>query len=157
MAWSHLAHTFVLKGRQWLSDAKEGYERARQLAQHALQLSPDLAEAHALLGVHLLNVGLGLGGGGERRTTGSGHRSNESGCAEYRRNLSYTLGRWDEAERQLRAALVRDPLNPYVIWNLGFTYYGAGRFAEAEATYRKLLELEPGFCCGLAVTLARRC
>ena len=29
--------------------------------------------------------------------------------------LSMTLGRWDDAERQFRAALVRDPLNTYVI------------------------------------------
>ena len=34
----------------WL-DPTEGYERVRQLAQHALQLSPDLAEAHAALAV----------------------------------------------------------------------------------------------------------
>ena len=30
-------------------DPTEGYERVRQLAQHALQLSPDLADAHASL------------------------------------------------------------------------------------------------------------
>ena len=59
--------------------------------------------------------------------------------------LSATLGRWDDAERQFRAALVRDPLNTYMIWNLGLTYYLAGRFAEAEAMFRKLLELAPGF------------
>ena len=59
--------------------------------------------------------------------------------------LSSTLGRWDDAERQFRAALVRDPLNPYTIWNLGDVYYGAGRFAEAEAMFRKVLELAPGF------------
>jgi tetratricopeptide (TPR) repeat protein len=34
------------------------------------------------------------------------------------------------------------------MWNLGFTYYGAGRFAESEKIYRKLLEIEPGFRTG---------
>ena len=33
--------------------------------------------------------------------------------------LSYTLGHWDEAERQLRLALVRDPLATIAIWSLG--------------------------------------
>ena len=32
-----------------------------------------------------------------------------------------------------------------VVCNLGNTYYLAGRFAESEATYRKLLEIEPDF------------
>ena len=45
--------------------------------------------------------------------------------------LSMTLGRWDDAERQLRSALARDPLN-YEMWNLGTTYYLAGRFEDAE-------------------------
>jgi adenylate cyclase len=62
--------------------------------------------------------------------------------------LSYTLGRWDDAERQIRAALVRDPLDTYAMWNLGFTYYGAGRFSDSVRIYRKLLEMEPGFPWG---------
>ena len=59
--------------------------------------------------------------------------------------LSYTLGRWDDAERQLRLALVRDPLFTIAIWSLGTAQYSAGRYADAEATYRKLMEIEPGF------------
>ena len=59
--------------------------------------------------------------------------------------MSNTLGRWDDAERQFRAAMVRDPLNPYLNCNLGNGYYLAGRFAESESTYRKLLEIAPDF------------
>ena len=58
--------------------------------------------------------------------------------------LSRTLGRWDDAERQFRAALARDPLNTYVIFNLGSTYYGAGRFAEAEAHVSKVARAGAG-------------
>jgi tetratricopeptide (TPR) repeat protein len=56
-----------------------------------------------------------------------------------------TLGRWDEAERQLRVALGVDPLNPYVIYNMGANYYGSGRFAEAEVVWRELLTRFPDF------------
>ena len=55
------------------------------------------------------------------------------------------LGRWDEAAHQFRAALVRDPLNGFLIWNLGNVYYRAGRFSEAEGMFRTLLEVEPDF------------
>jgi tetratricopeptide (TPR) repeat protein len=59
--------------------------------------------------------------------------------------LSAARGRWDDAERQFRAALVRDPVHDYVIFNLGLTYYRARRFADAEREFRELLEVEPGF------------
>jgi tetratricopeptide (TPR) repeat protein len=119
MAWFLLANTYLLKADSRYLPAKDGYERARQLTQHALQLSPDLAAAHGQLAyIHVLHFA-GI--------------------------LSATLGRWDEAERHLRAALVQDPVNPYTIWDLGYTYYGAGRFAESESTYRKLLEVAPDF------------
>ena len=59
--------------------------------------------------------------------------------------LSIALGRWDDAERQLRFALSRDPLNPYLLWALGTAYYGAGRLQESETAYRKLLETMPDF------------
>ena len=56
MAWALLAFNALLKTLYGSLDAAEGYERARQLAQHALQLSPDLAEAHAsLVWVLMLN------------------------------------------------------------------------------------------------------
>ena len=126
--------------------ATEGYERARELAQHALQLSPDLAEAHATLQYVYHDVRLGLGSRGEPKCSGLSPLIQRIRSALYVAGHALTtLGHWDDAERQFRAALVRDPLNPYVIWNLGNTYYLAGRFAESEAMYRKLLEIAPDF------------
>lgn len=59
--------------------------------------------------------------------------------------LSATLGRWDDAARQQRLALAHDPLFSYGFLNLGTALYGAGRFAEAEVAYRKVIELAPEF------------
>jgi len=145
MAWSGLARVVELKTDNGFLDAAEGYERDRQLAQRALQLSPDLADAHARLQyIHLTYDWDWAASETEgRRALAVDPTMPEA--MQHAGMLSYTLGRWDDAERQLRAALVRDPLDPYVIWNLGTTYYLAGRFAEAESTFRRLLELEPGF------------
>ena len=49
MAWALLASNALLKTVIGVLDPAEGSERVRQLAQHALQLSPDLAEARASL------------------------------------------------------------------------------------------------------------
>src|SRR5262249_13216891 len=48
-AWALLAGDTLLKTLNGMLGAPEGIERARELAQHALQLSPDLVAARALL------------------------------------------------------------------------------------------------------------
>jgi len=148
LAWSQLSEISVNKADQGLVNVTEGYERARRAAQRAAQLSPELAEARARLQyVHVAFDWDWVAAEADGRqalaiTTTDPEVLNTAGV------LSYVLGRWDNAERQLRAALVRDPLNTYAMWNLGFTYYGAGRFAESEGVYRKLLEIQPDFVWG---------
>lgn len=56
-----------------------------------------------------------------------------------------TVGHWDVAERYVRAALAHDPLSTYAMFRLGTTLYGAGRYGDAEAVYRGLLETAPRF------------
>ncbi len=145
VAWYALATVVSMKtDNAWLAPA-EGWERVRQLAQHALQLSPDLAEAHARLQWTYMSLDWDWPAAeAEGRRALAIDPTNPSALMAAGR-LSATLGRWDDSERQLRAGLVRDPLNTYLIWNLGFSYYRAGRFEESEGLYRKLLELEPGF------------
>jgi TolB-like protein len=145
MAWNALSTVVSMKTDNVWLDPTEGWERVRQLAQHALLLSPDLAEAHARLQwVYMSWDWDWAAAEAEGRLALAIDPMNPVALLAAGR-LSATLGRWDDSESQLRAALVRDPLNPYLIWNLGFTQYRAGRFAESEGLYRKLLELEPGF------------
>ena len=145
MAWVGLARYFILKTENGWMDAREGFERARQLAQHALQLSPELAEAHARLqSVYQTFDWDWAAAESEGQRALAIDPKNQIALLQAG-NLSAALGRWDDAERQLRAALVRDPLNTYAIFNLGSTYYVAGRFEESEGMYRKLLDLAPDF------------
>jgi len=135
---------------------KEGFERSKQLAQHALISSPDLAGPHFVLGHTLRKYDWDW----------------TAAAAEFRRGfaidptsvpglimagqLSKTLGDWNDAERQQRLALVNDPLATFARYNLGETLYLAGRFVEAEAEFRRLLEVAPNFSWtrwGLAKTL----
>jgi len=68
--------------------------------------------------------------------------------------LARTLGNWAEAEALASQAVARDPLNPGVHNALAGTLYCQNRLDEAEAEYRKALELAPeeGFT---RATLAR--
>ena len=145
MAWYERATVVSMQtDNAWL-DPKEGWQRVRELAQHALQLSPELAEAHARLQWAYMSLDWDWPAAEAEGRRALAIDPTNPGALMAAGRLSATLGRSSDAEKQLRAALVRDPLNPYVIWNLGFAYYRAGRFAESEALYRKLLELEPNF------------
>ena len=143
-AWSELATTVALKTESGYLPTTEGYERMRQLAQQALQLSPDLAGAHA----HLQNYYLAVWDWEAAASEGKQALAidpTDSGALMVNAMLSFTFGHWDDAESQLHTALTRDPLDPFLAVNLARVYYGAGRFEESEAMYRHALELAPGY------------
>lgn len=57
--------------------------------------------------------------------------------------LYYKLGRLDEAVKLGRQVLIQDPLSAAFWHNLGLTCHAAGRLGEAEAAFRKAVELTP--------------
>jgi TolB-like protein/Flp pilus assembly protein TadD len=123
----------------------EGNERARQLARRALLLSPDLVDGHILLGYIYRVYDWDWTAAQSEMQQALTLDPNNSGALQNVALLDATLGRWDESERRARSALVRDPLNPDVYWILATTLYRAGRFADAETAYRKLIELAPDY------------
>jgi TolB-like protein/Flp pilus assembly protein TadD len=145
LAWSLLAYMNSTKADNALVKWSDGYPRARELALHALELSPDIAEAHALL--EHLNVMLDWDWSAAQRERKLALAIDPTDpitlqVAAVNENA---LGRWDEAEKLIQTGLKRDPLASWLLWTLANTYYGAGRFDEAAATYRKLAEVEPNF------------
>ena len=136
-AWFALANSYSMQ-----ADSRKDLERARELVEHALQISPDLAEAHALL-AHLHRYDWDWAAAKAEMQRAIAIDPTKREVLVFGGGLSTTLGHWDDAERQFRAVLVRDPLNFRVYAYLGRTYYLAGRFEESEAMYRKLLAIAP--------------
>ena len=145
LAWAERARDAMFMTDNGFLSPKEGYESARQLAQHALQVSPDLPEAHAMLGYVYHGLDWDWPAADAEYRQALALDPGNPTALMFAGQLSYTLGRWEDSERQLRLALVRDPLRTISIWSLGTAQYLAGRFADAEATYRRLIELDPGF------------
>jgi len=143
LAWSQRAWILIQTTQNGWLDPTEGYERVRQLAQHALQLSPDLAEAHAALMFVYRTLDWDWAAAESEGQRALAIDPTNPDALDVAGALSYTLGRWDDAERQLRSALVRDPLNIFVLTDLAITYYFAGRYAESEGMYRRVLEQAP--------------
>jgi TolB-like protein/tetratricopeptide (TPR) repeat protein len=147
LAWARMATNSLTETENGMLPPAEGFERARQLAQRALQLSPDLGEPHACLGYVYRSFDWDWASAESelRRALALDLNSSSSIVQSYAGIFYNTVGHWVDAERHLRAALARDPLSTYAMFNLGSNLYGAGRYADSEAMYRRLLEAAPGF------------
>jgi TolB-like protein/DNA-binding winged helix-turn-helix (wHTH) protein/Flp pilus assembly protein TadD len=119
------------------------FEKDRQASERALKLDPNSAIAHAQLAeIHRLydwdwpaadrelKQALALAPG-------------DGGILFYAAGQSLTMGRWDEAVKQVNAALAQDPLNQAAYWNLSLSQSRRGRLEEAEAAARRALEVAP--------------
>jgi TolB-like protein/class 3 adenylate cyclase/Tfp pilus assembly protein PilF len=143
LAWAWLARAYADQAAYAWAPAGTAFERARQAAELALQLNPDLAEGHAALGfvrfAHDRNW---------RGADASFQRALElaPGNALVLRNaaiLAACLGRQSESIALVRRAATLDPLSVPVQHLLGHRCLYAGFLDEAEAAFRKTLELNP--------------
>jgi serine/threonine protein kinase/tetratricopeptide (TPR) repeat protein len=147
-AWAGLAWVYALQAGLGLIPAESGSSQARDAAQRALGLDPNLVEAHTAMVYILTGYNWDwVGAETEVRQVLALDAGNAD--ALYSAGiLARTLGRFDEAIGFYHQAMARDPLNPGVHNNLGLALYYAGRLPEAEEELRKLLELRPGIAAG---------
>jgi eukaryotic-like serine/threonine-protein kinase len=142
-AWTELARAYSVSGGYGWMNVIEGYQNAREAVDRALEIQPNLPEAHVMLSI-IQRVHQWDWEGSER----SVRRALElaPGDAIVLRSagiLAESAGRFDEAERYIRKAIEQDPLNPMAYSSLGNLYRIMDRLPEAEAAYRKALELAP--------------
>ncbi len=137
---------------------RDALARARPAAEQALRLAPNLAEAHASLGLVQLNEG------DPDAAVRSFERAIElnGGYSMAHVWLGLALvaqGRYVEAaERNLRVYRL-DPLAPIVVTNAGFDALRFGRDAEARERFLAAIELDPRFpvpCSGMSRLEATR-
>lgn len=119
--------------------------KARELANKALGLDPELAEAHAVLGMVRLKYEWDFAGAGE-----SFLRALELNPSYAQAHFWYSLyleamGRREEAVLQARRARELDPISKGAAANLAMQLVNAGRFEEASAEIAEALELDAGF------------
>jgi len=144
-AWAGIAdaYTFLVANVAMLP--QEGVPRAREAATTALELAPDLAEAHMALGDIRLSYDRDWLGAGDSyrqaRTQSPGSAETHSAYGRY----LLLAGRLEDAARELRLALTLDPLSLPVNRLMGSIYAYLGEFGEAKRAFDRVLELHPGF------------
>ena len=137
-AWRQLAAT-------WLAgaEADEAYAKARNAAQTALSLAPDLAAAHEALGWVLLTPDLDFAAAEAEFRKAEKLAPADAGPKFALSFLFAAQGRLAEAENIMRQTLALDPLGVTRYLNLARILIAGGRYDEAEAALRNAIELQP--------------
>jgi Flp pilus assembly protein TadD len=124
------------------------FEQARRAAATALRLDPKSTLAHYVLGkIHIVyDWDWGAAEREVQQVATLAPGSADALNAEAR--VSLTLGRWDDALRQVKAALVLDPLDANTFQALTVIQLGRAHLPEAEAAVRRLLDIRPTYAWG---------
>ena len=138
-AWRQLAATWLVGG----GEANEGFAKARNAAQTALSLAPDLAAAHEALGWVLLTPDLDFAAAEAEFRKAEKLAPADAGPKFALSFLFAAQGRLAEAENIMRQTLSLDPLGVTRYLNLARILIADGRYDEAEAALRKAIELQP--------------
>ena len=144
LAWAALAYTLTIEAGTFASIAyEEGYGRAREAAERALAIEPELAEGRVALG--LVRLGYDWDWPAADTLMQRAVSSSPSNVAVLlpAAFVASDLGRQDEAIALARQALAIDPLNAQGHRYAGMFLHDAGSFVQAEAAFKKALELSP--------------
>ncbi len=143
-AWAGLSQAYAWQADQAFVPVAEGYPRAREAAEKALALDPQLADAHLAMGwIHIYyDWDWAAADASFRRAL-----ELEPGNAKVLRAVggqAMNLGRWDEAIDATNKSIERDPLGPNNYYQLGLILEAVSRDPEAESAFRKAIQLDPG-------------
>src|SRR5437899_2282500 len=153
LAYCGLADTYAYMGGVMMP-SKEAVLKEKEFAQKAMELDPELPEAH-------LSLACALGGAFDLQNA----QIEFDRAIELNPNLAWAyeiyawflggVGRLDEAIAKDKKAIELDPLNSFFQSALAYYLYHARRYDDAMVQVRKTLELDP--TSTLAHNLLGRC
>ncbi len=145
LAWSELSRAWTFLSGDFLEGAaaQEAYAKARDAADRALALSPDLADAHTARGDLLETADLDWRGA-EAEYRRALELSPNDARAKFNLGAQLAIyGEMDQAIELTRQALVTEPLRANGYKSLATYLLGLHRLDEAEQAMNKAIELQP--------------
>jgi eukaryotic-like serine/threonine-protein kinase len=145
LAYAGIADCYVLLGVYNGMDRRSAYTSARDMANKALELDDELAEAHNSLAlVHYLYDWDWTAAESEFRKAIELNPRYVTARQWYGLFLG-GMGRFDEAEAEMQKALDLDPISAPVYADYGKVLYLSRRYAEALEKYNKAADINPSF------------
>ncbi|PYK70472.1 MAG: hypothetical protein DME42_12580 [Verrucomicrobia bacterium] len=147
LAYAKLSYSAEILATNYVSIAtKEGQEaiaKARASAKSALDLDPNLADAHSAQGKILENIDFNFAKAEAEYRRALELAPQNSAVTGDLAHLISDLGRQDEAVALGQRAIALDPLRTASHGNLALYLTALGRNDEAEAALRNVIELQP--------------
>jgi TolB-like protein/class 3 adenylate cyclase/Flp pilus assembly protein TadD len=143
LAWAGLSQIHLLQAGYGFAPISGGFERAREAAQNALRLAPDLAEGHIALGTVLQGSDWNFTAAGASFRRALELAPGDANALRAAAHLARVLGRVDEALDLLRKAVALDPLSAHTHRQAAMVALMSERFDEAAASFQLALDLAP--------------
>jgi TolB-like protein/class 3 adenylate cyclase/Flp pilus assembly protein TadD len=141
LAYCGLADNYAYMGSVVMPE-KEAIAKEKEFAQKALELDPELAEAHMSLALALV-AAYDWRNGLKEFDRALELNPNLAFAYELQAWTVNGLGRFDEAIAKTKKAVELDPLNPFFQMSLSFYQYWARQYDDAIAQARKTLAMDP--------------
>jgi tetratricopeptide (TPR) repeat protein len=142
-AWSSLSMAWVNLGNFDGTEAAVAHARARESADRALAISPELAAAHRALGSVLLFADFDWRGAEAEFRHALALMPTDGSTKGALAVLLVTVGDLEPAVELMQQAVVTDPLTADYQQNLARTLLALNRLDEAERAIRRAIELQP--------------
>ena len=146
LAYAGLADAYVLLPYYTGAPQRDLYQKANEAARKALDLDPNLAEAHTAVAKVLHFAEIDLPGSVREFQRAIELKPNYATAHHWLGSGPLIgLGHFEEASAHSRRAVELDPLSAIMNADLGVTLYLSRRYDEALAALRKAVELDPVF------------
>jgi transcriptional activator of cad operon len=143
-AWAALANDLVDEFN-WnkVGRVEDIRDEAQRAAAEAIRLDPNLSDGHLAMAKILYLIDWNWDAAEVEFKTTLALDPASGDALRWKAYLAFTLHRCDQFMALAQSALARDPLNAWNYYAIGAAYDCGGRFTEAEAAFRKALELNP--------------
>ena len=150
LAYDGLSYYYALLV-DWFEPANEVGPKALEAARKALELEPDLVEAHVELGAAHLSYDFNWGAMEREFDRALELNPNYAPAHEWKAWYLTEIGRGAESLAEIRRAIQLDPLSAENEYMAAWFLYQARRYADAVTEAKKCLELDPGQWVGYSV------
>ena len=144
LAWARLALVRSALYRSAVDPNANSATTAKEAADRAIALKPDLGEAWLAQGAYRFQVLRDLPGALQAYTEAQKYLPNNALVNEYMANAEVQLGHWKEAESHFLKATELDPRNVRLWVEIAEKlYWDQGRSADVQAVLDRALEIAP--------------
>jgi len=145
LAYSGLSDSYALIGIYGYLPAKDVWPKAKAAASKALEIDPDMAEAHNALGAVESSYEWNWAKAEKEFQYSIALNPNYATAHQWYAGQLWILGKFDDALKEIRKAQEIDPLSLQISTDVGRLHYYAREYDLAIQEYQKILELDSNF------------